>query len=188
MNGDQAAEETRKKAIRLFFAIWPDKETRMRLGRLAGRLASACEGRKIKTENIHLTLVFVGEVNTSQMTALYKTVDEIKDSGVCAFDLPIERICIWKRKNIVYAEISAIPQSLIDLVEALQSRLSSAGFSLERRPYKPHITLMRNASCKTLPELAEPMVWRAREWVLVKSDRTSDGSVYTQIGRWSLEG
>jgi 2'-5' RNA ligase len=187
MNGDWMAEETRQKAVRLFFAIWPDKETRMQLGRLTGRLASFCEGRKTKTDNIHLTLAFVGEVDASQMAALYKTADEIKDSGMRAFDLPIERICMWKRKNIVYAEISEIPQPLIDLVEALQSRLSLAGFSLEERPYKPHITLMRNASCKTLPELAEPMVWRAREWVLVKSDRTSDSSVYTPIGRWSLE-
>lgn len=178
----------RQKAVRLFFAIWPDKETCMQLGRLTGRLASVCEGRKTKAENIHLTLVFVGEVDASQMAALYKAADEIKDSGLRAFDLIIERICVWKRKNIVYAEINEIPPPLIDLVEALQSRLSLAGFSLEERPYKPHITLMRNASCKTLPELVESMVWRAREWVLVKSDRTSDGPVYTPIGRWSLEG
>ncbi|SES69246.1 2'-5' RNA ligase [Nitrosospira multiformis] len=32
------------------------------------------------------------------------------------------------------------------------------------------------------------MVWRAREWVLVKSDQTSDGPVYTPIGRWFLKG
>jgi len=188
MDGDKMSEEASQKAVRLFFAIWPDMETRMQLGRLTGRLASVCEGRKTKTENIHLTLVFVGEVNASQMAALYRTADEIKDSGMRAFHLPIERIRMWKRKNIVYAEISEIPQPLIDLVEALQSRLSSAGFSLEERSYKPHITLMRNASCKTLPELAEPMVWRVREWVLVKSDRTSGGSVYTPIDRWSLEG
>ncbi|HEU4853730.1 MAG TPA: RNA 2',3'-cyclic phosphodiesterase [Nitrosospira sp.] len=185
------AEETRlvrQKAVRLFFAIWPDKEACMQLGQLTGRLASFCEGRKTKAENIHLTLVFVGEVDASQVDALCQAADEIEGHGVKAFDLVIERICVWKRKNIVYAEIGEIPQPLIDLVEALQSRLSLAGFSLEERPYKPHITLMRNASCKTLPDLAEPMVWRAREWVLVKSHRTSDGSVYTPIGRWSLEG
>ena len=185
------AEETRlvrQKTVRLFFAIWPDKETHMPLGRLTGRLESFCEGRKTKAENIHLTLVFVGEVDASQVDALCQAADEIEGSGAKAFDLVIERICMWKRKNIVYAEINEVPKPLIDLVEALQSRLSLAGFSLEERPYKPHITLMRNASCKTLPELAEPMVWRAREWVLVKSDQTSDGSVYTTIGRWSLEG
>ena len=188
MNGDQMAEETRQKAVRLFFAIWPDKETRMQLGWLTGRLASVCEGRKTKAENIHLTLVFVGEVSASQVDALCRAADEIEGHGVKAFDLAIERICVWKRKNIVYAEINEIPQPLIDLVEALQRRLSLAGFSLEERPYRPHITLMRNASCKTLPERAEPMVWRAREWVLVKSDQTSDGPVYTPIGRWFLKG
>ena len=191
MNGNRDGGRNRAcqaKAVRLFFAAWPDKETRRRLEWLTGRLGSFCEGRKTKAENIHLTLVFVGEVDISQVDALCQAADEIEGHGVQAFDFVIERICVWKRKNIVYAEINEIPQPLIDLVEALQSRLSSAGFSLEERPYKPHITLMRNAACKTLPELAEPIIWRVREWVLIKSDQTSDGSVYTPIGRWSLEG
>ena len=80
-----------------------------------------------------------------------------------------------------------IPQELMDLVSALQDALSVAGFSIERRTYSPHITLIRKASCRTLPELAEPIAWRAIEWMLVKSEQTSDGSVYSPIGRWPLE-
>lgn len=187
------AEETkviRQKTIRVFFAIWPDNKAQIQLAGLAERLQSAsfCEGRKTKAKNIHLTLAFIGEVDISRLEALCQVGDKIKDSGMHAFDLAIQKICIWKRKNIVYAEIKEIPQPLMNLVAALQSTLSSIGFPLEQRPYKPHITLMRNASCKTLPELAEPIVWRAREWILVKSDQTSDGSVYTPISRWSLEG
>ena len=53
--------------------------------------------------------------------------------------------------------------------------------------YAPHITLMRNAFCPILPELAEPVAWRVRKWMLVKSEQTGNGSVYTPIRCWPLE-
>jgi 2'-5' RNA ligase len=46
---------------------------------------------------------------------------------------------------------------------------------------------MRNARCQTVPELQQPVTWRAREWLLVKSEQTSGGSAYAPVGRWSLE-
>jgi 2'-5' RNA ligase len=46
---------------------------------------------------------------------------------------------------------------------------------------------MRNALCRNLPELSAPIAWQAREWLLVKSEQTSGGSVYAPVGRWSLE-
>ena len=181
-------KDTKQKTVRVFFAIWPDGEAQKQLAGLAKQLGldSLCGGRKTKAENIHLTLVFVGEVDTSEVETLTRVADEIKNSGMRAFDLVVEKICYWKRKSIVHAELSRIPPELMDLVTALQNGLSAAGFSLEQRPYKPHVTLMRNASCQTLPELPKSISWRAREWMLIRSEQTSDGSVYVPIGRWSL--
>ena|SRR5687768_908037 len=185
-------KDIKQKTVRVFFAVWPDDEAQKQLGELVKRLRldSLCGGRKTKAENIHLTLVFVGEVDTSQLQTLSRVADEIEASRKRAFDLVVEKICCWKRKNIVHAELSTVPRELMDLVTALQNGLSAAAFSLEQRPYKPHITLMRNASCQTLPELGKritpPIAWRVREWVLVRSEQTSDGSVYVPIGRWSL--
>ena len=192
MPATEENKDIKQKTVRVFFAVWPDGEAQKQLAGLVKqlRLDSLCGGRKTKAENIHLTLVFVGEVDTSQLQTLSRVADEIEDSRMHAFDLVVEKICYWKRKNIVHAELSTIPRELMDLVTALQNGLSTAGFSLEQRPYKPHITLMRNASCQTLPELAKPITspiaWRVREWVLIRSEQTSDGSVYVPIGRWSL--
>ena len=180
---------TKRKTVRVFFAIWPDDAAQKQLAALTERLQSEslCSGRKIQPENIHLTLVFVGEVDSGKLAALCRAADGIKSSGPRAFDVVIEEIHYWKHNRIVNAAISKIPQKLMNLASDLQDALSVAGFSIERRAYKPHITLMRKASCRTLPELAEPIAWRAIEWMLVKSEQTSDGSVYIPIGRWPLE-
>lgn len=180
--------DIREEIVRVFFAIWPDEVARTQLAGLAEQLRgeSLCGGRKTKAENIHLTLVFVGEVDASKLEEIRLAVDGIKDSGARAFDFVVEKICYWKRNRIAYAAADGIPRELMDLVSALENALSTAGFVLEQRAYKPHITLMRDASCQALPELAEPIVWRVREWILVKSEQTSGGPVYTPIGRWAL--
>ena len=128
----------------------------------------------------------MGEVDRGKLVALCRAADGIKGLSTRAFDVVIEEIRYWKHNRIAYATIRKIPQELMGLVNGLQDALTAAGFSIERRAYAPHITLMRKASCQTLPELAEPIAWRVQEWMLVKSEQTSDGSVYSPIGRWPL--
>ncbi|BCT68667.1 RNA 2',3'-cyclic phosphodiesterase [Nitrosospira sp. NRS527] len=177
------------KAHRIFFAIWPDNDTQNQLVGLTKqlRLESLCGGRKIKAENIHLTLVFVGKVYPDRLEVLRDVADSVKRSVLPAFDLVIDEVRYWKHNHIVYVAPGKVPQELINLEKMLRDAISAAGFPLEQRAYAPHITLMSNAFCPALAELAEPVAWRVREWTLVKSEQTSNGSVYTPIGRWSLE-
>lgn len=181
--------DIKRETVRVFFALWPDDRAQKQLAVLAEQLQtkSLCSGRITQAENIHLTLVFLGEVETHRLGALCMAIDGIESFRTRAFDIIIEEVRYWKHNSIVYAATREIPQELIDLVNAVQNVLFAAGFSFERRTYKPHITLMRKASCHALPVLAEPIAWRAREWVLVKSEQTSNGSLYIPIGRWPLK-
>lgn len=172
-----------KKTARVFFALWPDRRAQQQLGEMAQRLQSACGGRKTRAETIHLTLVFLGAVAISRLDALRLAADAIKANG---FDLVLDEIRYWKHNRIAWAGTGKIPQELLDLVNALQNSLTAAGFSFDQQAYVPHITLVRKAWCHVLPDLTEPIDWRVREWVLVKSEPASDGSVYTPIGRWPL--
>jgi RNA 2',3'-cyclic 3'-phosphodiesterase len=180
--------DIRRKTIRVFFAIRPDSTAQKQLAALAERLQSEslCSGRKTEPENIHLTLVFVGEVDIGKLEALRLAADGVSSRNARTFEVVIEEIRYWKHKGIAYATTGRVPRELGELVNALQDALSAAGFSIERRIYKPHITLMRKASCQILPQLADPIAWKAREWVLMKSTQTSNGSVYVPIGRWPL--
>ncbi len=180
--------DIKRETARVFFAIWPDDMAQKQLAALTEQLQaeSLCSGRRTQAENIHLTLVFLGDVDPGKLEVLCKAVDGIKSFHSRAFDMVIEEIRYWKHNRIVYAATRTVPRELTDLVSAIQNVLFAAGFSFERRAYKPHITLMRKASCHALPKLEEPIAWRAREWVLVKSEQISSGSVYIPIGRWPL--
>lgn len=176
------------RTARLFFAIWPDEMAQEEMARLAQRvdLESRCRGRKTRPENIHLTLVFIGEVDVIKLEALCGAARQTQALGICGFHLVFDSIRYWKHNQIVYATAGVIPPELTHLVTGLQSVVSAAGFGLGDRPYIPHITLMKRASCRGLPELRKPIVWRVGEWMLVKSEQTSGGSVYSPVHRWSL--
>ncbi|MDO8436946.1 MAG: RNA 2',3'-cyclic phosphodiesterase [Nitrosomonadaceae bacterium] len=184
----------REETARVFFAIWPDAAAQRRLAELAERLETVCEGRKVRAENIHLTLVFLGEVSVDRLDALCQAASEVQGAGARAFDFAVEEICYWKHNRIAYAGTAKVPQGLLDLVSALQSALSAAGFSFDRQAYVPHITLVRKAKCPApsiefrtgLLELAQSVVWPVREWILVKSGQANGRSGYTPIGRWPL--
>ena len=185
----------REETVRVFFAIWPDAAAQRQLAELAERLEADCDGRKVRAENIHLTLVFLGEVSINRLDALCQAANEVQGTGVRAFDFAVEEVRYWKHNRIAYAGTAKVPQGLLDLVNALQSALSAAGFTFDQQAsYVPHITLVRKARCPApsielrtgLPELTQPIVWPVREWVLVKSGQANGRSGYTPIGRWPL--
>ncbi|HET7060671.1 MAG TPA: RNA 2',3'-cyclic phosphodiesterase [Nitrosospira sp.] len=184
----QKIDRGKKNTLRLFFAIWPDSLGQEQMSGLTRRLdlQSICCGRKTRAENIHLTLVFIGQVDASELEALLEAGHQTEELGIKAFDLVFDGIRYWKHNRIVYVAVSALPPELMQLVNGLQFAVSDAGYQAEKRPYVPHVTLMKRASCAALPELPGPVIWQVREWMLVKSEQTSGGSVYSPVHRWSL--
>lgn len=149
-----------------------------------------CTGRRIRAENIHLTLVFVGNVDNHGLQALCRAAEEIAKAGKRPFELVLQETGYWKHNHIAYAAPRDIPLALEELVGILREAIESAGFSAEERAYKPHVTLMRDATCSPLSRTMEairPVVWKVHEWLLVKSEQTGGGLVYSPIGRWPLD-
>jgi len=73
--------------------------------------------------------------------------------------------------------------------------LKALGIDFDKRPYKPHITLLRKADCRKATDsesgnkknpALEPIRWPARDFVLVKSSLRPDGARYEELGRWPL--
>jgi 2'-5' RNA ligase len=177
-----------KDIVRVFFAIWPDCAVRERLLEIGDSLQRnpGFAGRRIKAENIHLTLVFVGNVDRSGLDALCGAAEGIAKIRKRPFELVIQEVGCWKHNHIVYAAPRRIPLALKELVSSLRKAIESVGFSTEERTYKPHVTLMRDATCPGLPQRIEPVAWEVREWLLVKSEQTREGVVYSPVGRWVL--
>ncbi|MEO1765900.1 RNA 2',3'-cyclic phosphodiesterase [Thiobacter aerophilum] len=171
--------------MRLFFALWPQEEVRTALKTAGWRVAKACGGKPTRAENLHLTLVFLGEVEPARLPEVRAAADAV---SARAFELDLRELGYWPRQRIAWLAPTEPPRGLFDLVSALASGLGARGFALDDRPYLPHVTLLRQARCRgDLPKV-DDIVWPVREFVLVSSRLGNEGASYAQLAAWSLPG
>lgn len=178
---------------RVFFALWPGPEARARLHQETRRLHRLLGGKPTHPDTLHLTLVFVGDVEKGRLDDLARAAARVKCPG---FEMAFDREACWRHNHIAHVGINQPPDILFELVEQLSSNLKAAEISFDARPYKPHITLIRKADCARLPARTnespnenpalEPIRWLARDFVLVRSSLRPEGARYEQLGRWPL--
>ena len=175
--------------VRVFFALWPTDDVRDRIYRAAQGLHRRLGGRLTRPDTLHLTLVFLGDVDSAKVVDLATAAGQIHSPG---FELALDTRACWARNHIAHLTISTPSPGLLGLVEQLSDRLREAGVTFDARRYVPHVTLIRHADCSRFPEPAnehpapEPLFWSARDFVLVKSSLRPEGARYEQLGRWPL--
>lgn len=166
--------------MRLFFALWPPRETAQALHRWASEVCNEAGGKLTVVENIHLTLAFLGEAEPGLAIAAAQRAEGL------AHDLPIDAARYVKRNEMIWVGPSVLPPSLASFVATLHASLRSAAFRLEERPYAAHVTLVRKARRPTsIPPLPE-VAWPADEFLLVASKTSSRGSTYEPLERFAL--
>jgi len=173
------------QTARLFFALWPDAGVRRALDQAGKQLHAACGGRRMGAPNVHLTLVFLGNVALTQLDELRAVAWLVSGPS---FSMTLDRLGWWRHNRVAWAAPQETPQALQDLVIQLQDGLRNAGFAFDDRPvFAPHVTLLRNARCNEveMPSL-KALEWAADEFVLVESVTTDAGAAYEVIGRWGL--
>jgi RNA 2',3'-cyclic 3'-phosphodiesterase len=173
----------------------------IRANALALQKELAKSGTEVKwatLESMHITLLFLGEVDDRELHPVCRAVKDIAASespfalrvaGVGAFPTP-------RRPKIVWAGITDGAEPLQRLNAALEERMLELGcYRKEERGYTPHLTLGRvKGDCFTLAsEIPKRLAWDGGattvDEVLVYSSETNrDGPVYTVIGRGSLAG
>ena len=158
--------------MRLFFALWPPRETALALQEWAKRL----EGRATPLEKIHLTLAFLGGVEPAKLVAAARTV------RAPAFELPVDSAKYVRDNHMVWVGPREMPDGLKTLVERLHLALDRAEFVLERRAFAAHVTLLRKARKPTAIEPLPKVEWPVREFALVNSA----GGAYEVVERFAL--
>lgn len=154
--------------------------------------------RWVKIENIHLTLKFLGDVESRRIKSLGEVVKGcVEKRG--AFDLVVRGLGAFPRPahpNVIWAGIDDSP-ALIQLQKDLDDKLATFGFPPEERPFRAHLTLGRVAR-NLLPRdeqavagaliqmlaSSEPILfgWAHIDMVhLYKSDLEREGARYTRL-------
>lgn len=173
------------ESARVFFALWPDAHTRAALAAWQAPLKKLGGGRAAPARNLHLTLVFLGNVAAERLPALEDAARPLQGSRLT---LTLDRAHCWRHNNIVHAAPAAPPPELDRLVRTLEQALTAHGFRFDQRSeYKPHVTLLRHARCPAadLPTLP-PVSWTATDFVLLQSVSGAGGVSYQVRARFPL--
>ncbi len=166
---------------RLFFALWPNDLTRAACARLTQNVAYA--GRPVVAANLHVTVLFLGQVDSARQQAMTDAANQITPA---AMHLCLDHLAFWKKPAIVCLRSRETDAHLVKLVEQLSLAAEQNGLILEQRHYLPHMTLLRKAT--TLPPLQfQPVVWRSCGFCLVESCSTPHGVEYRVLQRWGDE-
>ena len=152
--------------------------------------------RWIATQNLHLTLKFLGDVSPANLERLAEALKveaarlagfELSVGGLGAFPTPRRARVLW-----VGIQAPAALASLQHLVEGIAARM---GYPPDERPFSPHLTIGRVGQNATAADLAR--IRTAIEGAVVgplgtarvdavhifKSDLQPAGSVYTHLVR-----
>jgi len=167
-------------AIRLFIAINFDEATKTRLAALRDELRDkAANGRFSTPENLHLTLVFLGESDERQTAAAKAAMDAVSFGPLA---VTIDRVGRFRRDegDIWWAGVRE-NKELLNLHADLTNKLTEAGFKLESRKYSPHITLGRKVVTNEPPRDIKPFSETISSIDLMKSEHIRGKLIYTAI-------
>lgn len=141
----------------MFVAIEIGDEPRRKLGRILSKLAHAgAHARWVPAANLHLSLAFLGDTPAGKIASLECLLDEVAAAAE-PFPLQLRSLGFFGRKDrprVVWAGVEPV-----DGLSLLHSRLSEGlerrGIEIDKRPYRPHITLGRIKSGRGTRELLE---------------------------------
>ena len=139
---------------RLFIAAPIDDSVKSNLERV-GWAANARGAKWVQPENMHLTLAFLGDVEDRRVPevedVMYAATEGIHEplrlqaQGIGAF--PDE-----EGARVMWAGLDGEVPRLIELQARLVRELRAAGFEVDSKRYRPHITLARFRWPQPLPE------------------------------------
>ena len=167
---------------RLFFALWPTPELQARLAAIACDLQRELGGKATRTESIHLTLVFLGDVAAARHDDVLAVGERVRCEP---FTLMFDTSGSWSHNRIAWVSPASTPPALTAMVSELQAQVRALGFAIDDRPYAPHVTLVRKAGrARRAVQLQASVLWPVDHFVLVSSQLDAQGSRYNVIGRW----
>lgn len=145
------------------------------------------------TENLHLTVRFVGTVERGLVEGI---ADRLVGSAGPAMSLALGEAGTFKRSRlarVVWLGLRSGGEELKGLAARVETECRGAGLAPEARAFQPHLTLARarsrdGARAPDLPAVPSLEPWRAEELVLFWSHLKKNGAEHEPIRRIRLTG
>lgn len=169
-------------AARLFIALWPDAGVRDALAQWRDGWSWPRQATPVKTERLHLTLHFLGEVDDQRIAELAAALS----TGFTPFTLSLGQSRLWPH-GIAVLEPLAIPEPLTILHATLGRSLQRLGMATDARPYRAHVTMARRAAGAIAAAGGPAIEWPVERYALMRS-YPGQGGGYTTLHTYGTSG
>jgi RNA 2',3'-cyclic 3'-phosphodiesterase len=156
--------------------------------------------RWVRPANIHLTIVFMGDVDPDRLAAIEAALDPVC-RGQSPFRVALKGTGVFpnrRRPNVIWIGLAGDMEKMSQFRNALQDQLAPFGIQKEARAFKPHLTLGRfrrgsapggglEPALSRFADLESP-VCALKGMTLFRSDLKPEGPIYTRLKQWALQG
>ena len=180
---------------RLFIALKIPDEIKNKILDVCYELSESSDLLKWeKPEKIHLTLKFIGEVEEELVSSIAKEIAFVEEYN--SFNFNVTKFGFFYRNGLPVILWSGLQtdESIQKLVEELNRRLSIFSIPVERRKFKPHLTMLRIKKnpgkefiSKFIEHSFENWNFSSSEITLIKSELFPTGARYTDIKKYNLK-
>ena len=153
--------------------------------------------RWVRSENIHLTLKFLGDVEAAKIGEMIEAISKTA-KGHTPISLKAKGIGVFpgiKRPRVLWVGLTGQLEALVRLHKTLDENLKVLGFPGEKRPFKGHLTMGRIKDKIDVKKLGDALMafrrfesetFTAGNLNLYKSELKPSGAVYTKLDSVSL--
>ncbi|MBI4797626.1 MAG: RNA 2',3'-cyclic phosphodiesterase [Desulfarculus sp.] len=188
--------------MRLFVALELPPEVRQAAALVTAQLKkSGADVKWVASQNLHLTLKFLGEVPPEGLAGLKNALAQAL-AGQAALDLALEGCGAFpspQRPQVVWLGLTGQVEALAGLAAAIEAACTSLGFAPEGRAFQAHLTLGRLRRGRGPSPSARPLAqalaglsgyqgpeFLARQVALMESTLTPRGAIYKPLAVWEL--
>jgi 2'-5' RNA ligase len=153
--------------------------------------------RWVDARGIHLTLAFLGELTDERLTAAMEVADEAARQAR-PFSYTLSHLGSFgplPSPRVIWMGIDEPTHALTNLHRVLNQTLAQRGFTLDKRPFSPHLTLARLKApllppeqqqlqrilAGKLPGLTSSEAYTVRHLEVIKSELSREGAHYSVL-------
>ncbi|MEE4312057.1 MAG: RNA 2',3'-cyclic phosphodiesterase [candidate division KSB1 bacterium] len=150
-----------------------------------------------KPDNIHITLKFVGDVETNAITAITEAVEKGVEQ-IPPFNVKIVGVGTFpsgRKPRILWIGAKSENSLMVKCADNIDQKLEELGYEKETRPFRAHLTLGRVKSQFKIDEVLDRLNesrdfecddFLASEIIVVQSTLHASGAIYTPLKRIRL--
>jgi 2'-5' RNA ligase len=130
--------------MRCFVALWPDDEVRRQLDAVIDKVAPRWPGaRRMRAENLHLTLAFIGELPSPRAHELAGRLAHLDTHEFPDGTWVLNQLGVFARARVLWAG-GAPSQALDRYAGATRELLTRMSIPFDSKPFAAHVTLLRD--------------------------------------------